>query len=84
MHFRSACAGRVLPFSFNFDGMLEHGFRVRATRRRGKTKTFIFCFSRPLHPANRDAHKHDSKKIINPKRKSSTGAAEVLRVGETI
>ena len=38
MHFRFARAGQMFFFSLNFEGMLEHGFRVRATRRRGKAK----------------------------------------------
>jgi hypothetical protein len=68
-------------------GMLNGGFRVRAapdknigtSPRRGKAKVLLL-FQNPLHPANKDAHQHDSKKVINPKCQSSTGAAEVLRV----
>ena len=64
MHFRYARAGQMFYFSLNFEGMLEHGFRVRVARRKGKSKALSFWFScglylllshSPLHPTNRDA-----------------------------
>ncbi len=48
MHFRFARAGQMLSFFFNLEGMLEHGFRVRAARRRGK------AFAFPEAPASRE------------------------------
>jgi len=47
--------------------MLEHSFRVRAARRRGKAEALIFLlFQRPLHPANRSAFYMPGTRIRRP------------------
>ena len=68
MHFRFARAGRMLAFSFNFEGMLERGFRVKAARRRGKAEALVFCFSRgPCIPRTATVHYMPGIQPVNHK-----------------